>query len=68
MITRPDYLCELRENIIVRALDGVKTFADLDILPVSTPNVVNDFAQWMIEKKQNIPHWRLTSEEKAADE
>lgn len=50
LIARPDYLSELRYDIVAKKRDGVKTFEDLFITPVAPHHFLLDLSNWMIEK------------------
>lgn len=50
MLARPDYLAELRHDIIAKKRDGVKTFEDLYITPTAPHHFIVDVANFMIEK------------------
>ena len=50
LISRPDYLSELRQDIVAVKRDGVKTFEDLYITPTSPHHFILDLSNWMIEK------------------
>lgn len=53
LISRPDYLAELRTDILAKKRDGVKTFEDLHISPVATHQILTDLGQWIVER-QNV--------------
>jgi nucleoside-diphosphate-sugar epimerase len=50
LISRPDYLSELRYDIVPQKRDGIKTFEDLYITPVAPHHSILDLSNWMIEK------------------
>ncbi len=43
-------MAELAHDIVVRPIDGVKTFEDLYITPISMHHVLNDIGQWFQER------------------
>lgn len=50
LVMRPDVSSELRTDIIVNKRDGIKTFEDLYINPVSMHHILNDYGNWMVER------------------
>lgn len=50
LVARPDYLSELRYDIVAKKRDGVKTFEDLFITPVAPHHFILDLSNWMLEK------------------
>ena len=44
---RPDYLAECR---IDKKREGIKTFEDLHIMPLSAQHYISDYAQWMVQR------------------
>lgn len=50
LISRPDYLSELRYDIVPTKAAGVKTFEDLHITPTAPHHFILDLANWMLEK------------------
>lgn len=50
LVSRPDYLSEMRYDILPKKRDGVKTFEDLYITPVAPHHFMLDLSNWMIEK------------------
>ena len=47
---RPDYLSELRLDIVAKKRDGIKTFDDLHIMPLSPQHFINDYGQFMQQR------------------
>lgn len=61
LVARPDYLAELRTDIIVKKKEGIKTFEDLHITPVATHQILTDIGQWLnqriaVEKEHRRDH------------
>ncbi len=50
LVARPDYSAEMRTDIVVNRRDGVKTFEDLNIIPVATHHVLNDLGNWYMDR------------------
>jgi hypothetical protein len=50
LVARPDYSAEQMVDICVNKKDGVKTFEDLFITPLSTFHYLNDIANWLPER------------------
>jgi len=51
LIARPDVSAELRTDIVTDKRDGVKTFEDLHIIPVSPHQVLMDWGNWFMERQ-----------------
>ena len=47
---RPDYLAECRIDILAKKREGIKTFEDLHILPLSPQHYMNDYGQFMAQR------------------
>ena len=47
---RPDYLAECRIDITAKKREGIKTFEDLHIMPLSAQHYISDYAQWMVQR------------------
>ena len=47
---RPDYLAECRIDILAKKREGIKTFEDLHILPLSAQHYLNDYGQFMAQR------------------
>ena len=47
---RPDYLAECRTDLIAKKREGIKTFEDLHIMPLSAQHYLNDYAQFMTQR------------------
>jgi hypothetical protein len=50
MLARPDYLAELRYDIVAKKREGIKTFEDLHITPTAPHHFIVDLANFMCEK------------------
>jgi nucleoside-diphosphate-sugar epimerase len=50
LLIRPDYLTKQRIDNILTAKEGVKTFKDLDILPLATHHYLSDITNWLLQK------------------
>lgn len=56
LIIRPDYLTRARQDNIITDKEGIKTFKDLDIMPLSTHHHIRTTCNYLLEKLnlQNI--------------
>ena len=50
LITRPDYSAEQMIDIVINKRNGVKSFEDLFITPLSAFHYLNDIANWLPER------------------
>jgi hypothetical protein len=50
LVARPDYAAEQMVDIVINKRNGVKTFEDLFITPLSAFYWLNDLANWMPER------------------
>jgi hypothetical protein len=65
---RPDYIAEHASDIVVKKRDGVKTFEDLFIQPVSMQHALNDIGQWFHERLSVINQNGLDHDENDAND
>lgn len=68
IIARPDLSAELRTDIIVNKREGVKTFEDLHILPVSTHHILTDWGNFFLERQNPEMHTQKDHDEDDVDD
>jgi|JI10StandDraft_1071094.scaffolds.fasta_scaffold102972_3 hypothetical protein len=47
---RPDSLVQMRKDNLIIKKQGVKTFEDLNIIPLATHHTISDLCNWLIQK------------------
>ena len=68
LIARPDFLAEMRTDIVVNKRNNIKTFEDLFITPVAPHSTLKDMGQYLVDRLVPERFYRRNFDELDADD